>query len=852
MKSSTIIMMLLILTFPLLAADKIDVPEIIAVRADEKITVDGKLNEAIWLREGYDKLVQRDPIEGADPTQKTFVLLAYNDEGLFVAGTCFHNGKISVAGGLSRRDKFVESDWFWFYVDPNFDRQNAFGFAVNPDGSIIDQKYYRDIYYETDWDGVWSASAQKGDNHWTFEMFIPFSQLRFDKKDEYVWGVNFKRYILTNAEEDYFVMVPRNETGFVSRFGKLTGLKDVAPPARLFISPYSMAKLNDYPDTKKSPFYNDLRYGKNLGLDIKYGLTGNLTLDVAINPDFGQAEVDPAVINLSAFETYYSEKRSFFLEGSDIFYFGANPTNGLWGCYWNEPILFYSRRIGRQPNGPPIHKGEVYAPEQTSILGATKVSGKIGKWSIGGISAMTQQEFATIDSSGIRFREAVEPLTYYGVYRGMREFDEGRQGLGFIVTNVYRNQSLPQLKTINNQDAIVTGLDGWSYLGAKKNWAFLGKAAYSHINGSKERILSLQKSSTHYYQRPDFNAESMDPNRTSLSGYMGRFGLLKTNGNIQFQSALGFISPGFNINDLGYSSYGNLINMHIVGGYRWLKPTSWYRRISLYLMTSRNFDFDSNRLFSQYYSSGSILLPNYFSLNGSVQITPDGLSLFATRGGPIAAYPGYIFSDMTIASDDRKPIQAEFSYIKQSTKDGGNFNLVSFTWIFKLAASLKLTLSTEYSQELDHHQWVANIPDPQAKYGYHYIFSDIRQKQTSSTIRMDWGITPKLSLQMYLQPFIASGDYENFKELARARSYDYDPYPYDGRNPDFNYKSFKGNFVLRWEYLPGSLLYMVWTQSRDNFDHPGDLNFRRDMQSLFQDRSDNIFFVKMSYMLSLY
>jgi hypothetical protein len=259
----------------------------------------------------------------------------------------------------------------------------------------------------------------------------------------------------------------------------------------------------------------------------------------------------------------------------------------------------------------------------------------------------------------------------------------------------------------------------------------------SNIYASKARILALQRSSTHYYQRPDFDAESVNPNRTSLSGYMGRFGLVKTNGNIQFQSALGVISLGFNINDLGYSSYGNLINRHVVGGYRWLKPTSWYRRINLYLMTSRNFDFDGNRLFSQYYSNGSILLPNYFSINGSVQITPDGLSLFATRGGTIAAYPGYIFSDLTISSDNRKPVQTEFSYQNQSTKDGGNLNMVSLTGIFKLAASLKLTLSTEYVQELDHNQWVTNISDPLENYGYHYVFADIRQKQISSTIRMD-------------------------------------------------------------------------------------------------------------------
>jgi len=307
------------------AAEEDSIPVIYAVRTEDEITIDGNLSEAVWQQEGYSKLVQRDPIEGAEPTEKTTVWIAYNDGGLFVAGTCCHSSQVTIAGGLARRDRFVESDWFWFWIDPNYDRQNGFGFGINPDGSIGDQKLYRDIHEDDDWDGVWESAAQKESDHWTFEMFIPFSQLRFDKKKEYIWGVNFKRYILANAEHDYFAMVPKDQSGFVSRFGQLRGLKGIEPPTRLFISPYAMGKLNDYPDTRGSPFYNDIRYGRNMGVDIKYGLTGNLTLDLAINPDFGQAEVDPAVINLSAFETYYQEKRAFFLEGADIFYFGTYP-----------------------------------------------------------------------------------------------------------------------------------------------------------------------------------------------------------------------------------------------------------------------------------------------------------------------------------------------------------------------------------------------------------------------------------------------------------------------------------------------------------------------------------------------
>ncbi|MFB0516320.1 MAG: DUF5916 domain-containing protein [Candidatus Neomarinimicrobiota bacterium] len=441
----SLILVCFLATTSALAADSQDnnQPAIEAVRVVETITIDGLLQEAVWQREGYSRLIQRDPIEGAEPTELTAVLIAYNEDGLYVAGTCHHSGPDSIVGGLARRDEYVESDWFWFWIDPNYDRQNGFGFAVNPDGSIIDQRLYRDILSDDDWDGVWEAAAKSDSDRWTFEMLIPFSQLRFDKQETYTWGVNFKRYILSNAEHDYFVMVPKDESGFVSRFGRLTGLEGIEPPARLFVSPYAMGKLNDFPGTKGNPFYRDMRTGRNLGLDIKYGLTGNLTLDLAINPDFGQAEVDPAVINLSAFETFYSEKRAFFLEGSDIFRFGATPTGGVWGCYWAGPNIFYSRRIGRRPASSPVHEGDVYAPQQTTVLGAAKVSGKIRNWSLGSINAVTQREYAQVDSESVRFDDEIEPAAFYGIYRGIGEFNEGRQGLGFILTYVDRNQDLP-------------------------------------------------------------------------------------------------------------------------------------------------------------------------------------------------------------------------------------------------------------------------------------------------------------------------------------------------------------------------------------------------------------------------
>jgi len=821
--------------------------EIKAVRTTENIKIDGILSEAIWSGVGYTNLIQRNPVEGANPSEKTEVYIAYNDLGLYVAGKCYHTGTDSIAGGIARRDKHVDSDWFWFWIDANNDHQTAFGFAVNPAGSKIDQKMYQDILSEDDWNGIWESAAHCEGNKWTFEMHIPYSQLRFTRQEEYVWGCNFKRYIIKNAEDDWFVMTPKKENGFVSRFGKLTGIKGIAPPSRLFISPFVSGKSSYNPATRGEAFYDKERWGANLGLDIKYGLTGDLTLDLAVNPDFGQAEVDPARMNLSAYETYYSEKREFFIEGADIFSFGSNPAGGVWQCYWNTPQLFYSRRIGRKTTGNVTHQGQVHRTETATILGAAKVSGKIGNWSVGSINAVTQREYAEIDSAGNRFKEPIEPLTSYNIFRGMREFNQGDQGLGFIFTNVTRKMDENNLMNVNNSKSFVGGIDGWTFFGKERAWAFMGKMAYSNIQGSEQRLTAIQRSSTHYFQRPDLKAASLDSTRTMLSGFMGRLGIKKMRGNFNIQAALGIVSPGFNINDAGYLSYGNVINMHIVGTYRWLEPKSWYRRIILSVMTSRNFDFDKNPLFKQNWASFAIALPNYWVFNTNIQFTPDALNPSLTRGGPMKAYPGYTQIGMNLTTDSRKPVQAGLTFYGQSIDDGGYYRGLSANLIYKPSASVRLTLSGTRNKSLNHHQWVANIKDAAADYGAHYVFSSLEYNVNSMTLSADWGITPKLSLQAYFQPYFAVGHYYDFKEQAEAKTYNYNAYDFKS-NPDFNYKSFKANVVLRWEYQPGSLFYLVWTQNRNNFANPGEFRFGRDMNSLFNEWSDNVVFMKLTYM----
>lgn len=835
------------------SAKEHSIPLINTIRIDEDITIDGFLNESVWQGEGYSGLIQKEPVEGAAPTERTSILIGYNEHGIFVAAKCYHSDSSSCTGGIARRDEMVQSDWFWFWIDPNKNGHNGFGFAVNPDGSIIDRKLYQDIYFDDSWDGVWEAAAKKQRDYWTVEMFIPFTQLRFSKKDENVMGVNFERYILCKAEEDYFAMVPETETGFVSKFGVLKGITGIVPPARFHILPYLMGKASYLSEGQDSPFYDEKKYIGNTGVDLKYGLTGNLTLDLTVNPDFGQAEVDPAEINLSAFETYYNEKRTFFIEGSDIFHFGDNPTGGVWACNWAEPYVFYSRRIGREPKGYVTHEGFVDRPEQTTILGAAKMSGQVGNWALGHISAITEREYARIDSSGTVFEEEIEPRTYYGILRNSKEFNEGNQGLGFMATGVARDLRTQDLSQINNRNALVFGLDGWSFLNKDRDWGLMGKVAYSHVNGTEERILSLQQEPAHYYQSPDFDYVSLDSTRTSLSGYMTRFAVKKTKGNLGFHSAIGIISPGFETNDLGFTWVTNLFNMHVAAGYDWFEPTIWFRKANLWLMTSRNYDFDGRQLFEQYYATTYISLLNYWSVNSWLQITPDGLNLHNTRGGPAIAYHGYKATYLSLSTDERKKLRLTGSVGYDFINDGGYDRDFGLEFAYNPSPSIKLTLSADLNKMLRHQQWVANIPDSSAvsTYNTNYVFSDLIQQVTSGTIQLDWGFTPELSLQMYVQPYIAVGSYSNFKKLVEGGTYNFEAYDYQETNPDFNFKSFKTNVVLRWEYRPGSLIYLVWTHDRLNYDNPGVYNLQDDIQSLLNEDADNIFLIKLTYLFNI-
>jgi len=856
--------------------------EVTAVRATEPITIDGNLSEQEWQRPGIMQFTQRDPIEGISPTQRTEVWVAYDDAAMYIAARMYDTHPDSIVSRIGRRDASLTSDWFYVGIDSYHDKLTGFYFGVYAGGTMTDGTLYNDSWDDNTWDGVWDAATKIDDKGWTVEMRIPFSQLRFTKQDQYVWGINFIRTIARNNERDDFVLVPKKESGWVSRFADLTGLHDINPPLKLEILPYEVSTGKFLLRQPGDPYNSGHDLAENFGGDLKAGLGSNLTLNATINPDFGQVEVDPAVINLTQFETYFDEKRPFFVEGSNFFNFGSGGANSNWGFNWGSPTFFYSRRIGRPPQGSVQHTTDdglndmfYDIPDHTPIIGAAKLTGKISdSWSIGAVQAVTAREYGKTDSAGVQFSDVVEPLSYYGVVRGLHDFDQGRHAIGFFGTLVDRDLNHDYLQSNFNRQASMVGMDGWATLDSTAMWVVTGWFAGSNLQGSSGDMLNIQESSLHYYQRPDIDYVHLDSNATSLSGYAGRVAINKQKGNSYLNAAIGIISPGFDINDAGFMFRTNEINSHIVLGYQWFQPDGLFRSKSFDIATFRNFDFGGRKTGEGNFLFYNGQFMNYWFLSGSMSYYPGTVDNLNTRGGPAMMSTNQYFESLYMNTDSRSALVYSFGTNLERSESGGYHVEFDPGIEWHPTAGLSITISPDITRDVTIAQWVDNIPDPTAKatYGTRYVFGKLDYRSVSSDIRIDWTFTPKLTLQIYMQPLIGVGTYSEFKELKQPGTYTFNNYGENGSaisyndntgeylfspagapsftiaNPDFNSKSLKVNAILRWEYSPGSTLYFVWTQLRNNYDDPGNFNFNRDFGNLFSRQGgDNVFLVKASY-----
>lgn len=855
--------------------------QIQATRTDQPIRIDGILSEAIWQTAvPVPTLVQDEPNEGGAPSQPSDIWVVYDTKALYMGGRLYDSTPDSIVARLDRRDSDMDSDILLIGLDPYHDRRSGYYFGLSAAGAIYDGVIYNDTWTDDSWDGVWEGAVKRDEKGWYLEMRIPFSQLRFKKSSSYVWGVNIYRRIQRHNEEDWVVITPRKESGLASRFVDLVGIENIDAERKMELLPYFRTKAEYLAVDPADPFNDGSRYFAGAGADLKIGVGNNLTVDGTLNPDFGQVEVDPAVINLSDVETYYNEKRPFFMEGSKTFDFGYGGSTNYWNINFSTPDFFYSRRIGRAPQRDLSDYDYTDTPEGSCILGAGKLTGKIGdNWNIGLLNALTAREFAKVNVDGEDSKVEAEPLTNYTVFRTQKEFKDGRQGLGILTTMTKRFFDDQSIADYLNEQALVVGVDGWTFLDTGKTWVIAGWGGLSNLSGTQTCITSIQTNSRHYFQQPGASHFEVDSTAISLTGYATRINLNKEKGRLIFNSAFGVISPGFDVNDLGYSSSTDIINYHIGSGYKWTEPTKTFRYFDIEFAIARSMDCAGHTLSNSIMNFGYYQFLNYYSINWGNGYFFETYDNRLTRGGPLTISPTGVWGYINFSSDSRKKFIYGL-YFEASGSDTGSVNRyleIPLEW--KIADNLTFEIEPELSLNHSYAHWVDDYDDIYATvtYGKRYVFAEMDQTTLSASLRLDWTFTPRISLQFYAQPLYATGDYKNYKELARPKSYEFLEYGENGStievsdpdniyvdpdgsgpaaeisidNPDFNYYSFRSSTVLRWEFHPGSAVYLVWTHNRSDGDNNADFNFSRSVSRLGRIEPDNIFMVKATYWFNI-
>src|SRR5262245_4893692 len=815
----------------------------VPVATSSALRVSAALNEEAWrLATPEEGFRQREPKDGGEPSQRTEFRVAYDAFNLFVKVRAFDNDADKIVTYLTRRDQDSPCDWLHVLIDSYHDQRTAYEFAVNPSGVKIDRYWYNDNNRDDSWDAVWDVAVSRDAQGWTAEFRIPFSQLRFNPSQSSTFGFAVSRRIGRLNETDTWPLLSRAASGYVSSFGELGGLSMAASPKRLELVPYTVANMTRQP-SGGSPIVNTSDPGGAVGLDLKYALTPGLTLTGTVNPDFGQVEADPAVVNLSAFETFFSERRPFFVEGSGTFNFGLDCNDGA--CTG----LFYSRRIGRSPQGSDdLPSGDgIYtdAPLQSTILGAAKLTGRVGKYSIGVLQAATQAEQARILTHGIASKQPVEPFSSYTVGRVRREF-ANQSSIGVMITGVKR-QLGDSLRFLPDS-AYTTGVD-WD-LRFKKRYSLTGYVVGSRLHGDPDAIARIQQNSRHYYQRPDLTSTKLDTTRTSLSGDSAMIGVSKISGeHVRFNSNVSMKSPGFDINDVGFLRRADSRNIGNWIQFRSDKPNRWVRSRNINFNQYAGWNSDGDRLYS-----GGNLNPHWtftsnWSIGGGYNVNWLNFDDRATRGGPGAYMEGSRGVWHYVNSDNRRAVSLNYFgawFVDRLGAASRDFN-PEFT--IRPVPALMLTTGVRIGTNTTDTQWVGQVTDA----ANHYVFGRLNQTTVALTERFNFTVTPNLSLQLYAQPFVSSGDYSAFKELVngRSRSFDgrYSPFAY-ADDPNFNVKSFRTTNVLRWEYKPGSTLFIVWQQARENDAVPGGFQFGRDMHDIFGVAPRNVFLVKLAYWLN--
>ena len=879
--ASFLIILLLISVVSGQATDKQSVETKKKYKATEITTapdINGVLDESIWKESTWeDNFTQNEPYNGRKASQRTEFAVVFDKDNLYVAIKAYDTSPDSIINRLTRRDQ-VDGDVVAIIFDSFHDLRTGFMFGASSSGVKFDQMFTGDGENEdASWDPNWWVKTSINEEGWVAEMKIPFSQVRFEKNSGDIWGLQAARILFRNNETTFWQHVPRDAPGFVHLMGEMSGLEQIKPRKIFDVTPYTVAKVETFKAEPANPFLAKGKLSKlNGGIDAKIGITNNMTMDLTINPDFGQVEADPSEVNLSAYETFFSEKRPFFIEGNNITNFSLGIGDGGVG----NDNLFYSRRIGRRPAGNPDLEDDWYArvPSNTTILGAVKLTGKTKNGlSVGFVEAMTAEEKAEVDTAGGRKFETVEPFTNYMVGRVQKDFNEGKTIVGGIFTST--NRVLDEnLDDFMHKAAYSGGLDFTRYF-KDKSWMFNVNSAFSLVEGSSQALVNTQRSSARYFQRPDNSYADLDSTRTSLAGSGGRMQLMKRDGHWNFMAATLWKTPGFETNDLGFIREADQVLSVLWAGYNVWDPKWIYRRYNINADFFSVWNFGGDNLVNGFEWNANMGLKNFWNVWTGGNLETSGYSAGMLRGGPMMKTTGAYNVRFGFSSDNRKKLGFSFftGYNAGYRKDTRNLNS-EIEISYKPVDFLSISVAPAFSNSFSELQYVTN--NIHFNGASRYIFASIDRKTISTSLRASLNLSPNLTFQYWGQPFIATGKYYDYKHITQPMAGEYTDrfhtyaddqislsngeysvdedidgnIDYRFERKDFNVQEFLSNFVVRWEYTPGSSLFLVWSQTRSSFNDSGRLRFMDDLGDLFDtgdNKPHNVFLIKFSYRFGL-
>jgi len=834
--------------------------------------IDGKFNDECWKQIAWGgDFVQHEPYEDSLPSQRTTFAILYDDNNLYVAIKAYDTEPDKINKRLSRRDE-DDGDWVGIVIDSYEDKLTGFSFSVTAAGSKMDAIFTNDNNDDDSWDPIWYVKTSTGAEGWNAEMRIPLSQLRFTKKNNYQWGLELARFVFRKSELSLWKPLHKSSNKVVSDFGTLDGINSISPKKDVELFPFALAKLTKSEKEEGNPYATGKGTSFSAGLDGKIAITNDLTLNMTVNPDFGQVEADPSQVNLSAFESFYPEKRPFFIEGRNIFNFRMTSGDGD----GSRTGMFYSRRIGRSPHfSPDLNDGE-YAktPDNSHILGAFKLSGKTRKGtSIGLLESFTKRENAEIFKEGSHSEYPVEPFTNYMVARVEQDIDKGNTVVGGILTATNRDINSENFITL--PASAYTGGVNMTHYWKNKEYFFSFRGILSSLHGSTESITELQTSSTHNYQRPDASHLKVDSSLNSLSGHggtleFGKFG----GGHLRMLSWITWSSPGLDFNDLGFMQEADNIQQVFWMGYNEWQPKHFYNRYQFGGNFYTVWNFAGQNVAKGYQMNGNLQFKNYYRVFTGFNLQGESLSSSDLRGGPMLKLPGSFNYRIGGSTDERKKINMELFLMKRwSQYDNSNMSLVEASLTYKPINTVSISLSPEYSVSRDNLQYVTTI---EGKKPDNYIMARLQSEQFSLSARINVGLSPDMSLQYYGQPFFFSGHYTHFKTITNSAAPDYNDrfheyttneLKYDSEsnvysvdtdgngtdfsfdNPNFHFLQYRSNLVFRWEYKPGSTFFLVWSKGKTSDGSVANFNFSDYSKELHHAYPQNDFLIKISYAL---